>query len=108
MDLEKWLRDYEKVFLVDSCERVEALVLETLRHVNRTGRRVLFLSQEGGTDGVRQISEEEYRRLWDLYFLYECSDRFQVLADRGMYGSLLNYVDTGLLTVEEAAEALLR
>lgn len=43
-----------------------------------------------------------------LYFLYEFSDSFQMIAHKGtLYADIFNYVDTGLLTIEEAVEALL-
>ncbi len=110
MDLKKWLKDYDKIFLVDPGEKSWNLLSEMLRCVNCGDRhgRVLFLSTQDGLKGVQRISAEEYQSLWKLYHMYECSDRFKVLTDSRMYGSLLNYVDTGLLTMEEAAEALLR
>lgn len=57
-------------------------------------------------DVVSDFTEEERQYLLKLYFLYEFSDRFQVISDDTPYGNIFNLVKTGLLTAEEAAQAL--
>ncbi len=42
-----------------------------------------------------------------IYFMYDFSDRFQVLSDNPQYGSILNYVKAGNLTMEAAFQTLL-
>ena len=54
------------------------------------------------------ISEEAYIELRQLYLIYEFSDKFRMISTDGNYGTLWNYVKTGLLTPEEAVEALLK
>ena len=40
------------------------------------------------------------------YYLYEYTDGISVIKDDPQYPSMLNYVETGLLTKEEMIEAL--
>ena len=47
-------------------------------------------------------SFQELQDLFQLYSTYEFSDRIHVLTDSPQYGSLLNYVRTGELRLEEA------
>lgn len=42
----------------------------------------------------------------ELYYLYEFSDRFIVLSESEQYGSVWNYVKGGLITFEDAMDAL--
>lgn len=55
-----------------------------------------------------QITAKQQTELLKLYGMYEFSDRFQVIAADGRFGSLWNYVETGILTAQEAMEVLLR
>ena len=57
--------------------------------------------------GIKTLSKEEMCRLSELYRLYENSDKLMLLTDGDNYGSILNYVKTGMMTFEETLEALL-
>ena len=57
--------------------------------------------------GFRRISDREREELEQLYRTYEFSNRFQVVSDHFQWGSLMNYVKTGMVTMEEFFEALL-
>ena len=47
-------------------------------------------------------------KIESLYYTYEFSDKLQLITHKNIpYADLLNYIDTGLLTIEEAAEAFL-
>ena len=50
----------------------------------------------------RSSSLQELQDLFQLYSTYEFSDRIHILTDSPQYGSLLNYVRTGELSLEEA------
>lgn len=57
---------------------------------------------------INRISEAEQESLRNLYHLYDFSDKFRLLAEEPYYGSVMNYVKTGVLTETEAFEALLK
>ena len=56
----------------------------------------------------RQITAEQQAELLKTYHMYEFSDRFRVVSRDSRFGSLWNYVDAGILTEQEALEALAR
>lgn len=56
----------------------------------------------------RQITMEQQAELLKIYHMYEFSDRFRVVSRDSRFGSIWNYVDTGMLTEQEALEALVR
>ena len=47
------------------------------------------------------------RSIFELYSIYDFSDRLVIMTDSKQYGSIWNYVDAGILTIEEAIDALL-
>lgn len=56
----------------------------------------------------RQITKKAQDELLELYNMYEFSDRFRVVSGNRQFGSVWNYVDAGILTEQEALEALAR
>ncbi len=57
---------------------------------------------------VLALPAEKYNELIELYHTYEFSDRFRVIGRNNQCGSLMNYVDNGLLTEQEMFELILR
>lgn len=57
---------------------------------------------------IHEMSFKELQSAFQLYNAYEFSDHFHVLTDCRQYGGLLNYVRTGILTMEEAVDVFLR
>ena len=53
------------------------------------------------------ISQSEMCDILELYRTYDFSDKVLVLSDSNQYGSLYNYVKTGILTKEEMVAALI-
>ena len=53
------------------------------------------------------LQEGEYEEIESLYYMYEFSGHIRMLEEGGRFGSLINYVKAGILTEEEAAEAVL-
>lgn len=49
----------------------------------------------------REISDKEKEELQQLYYLFDFSDKFFVISERETHGHLSNYLDTGLLSMEE-------
>ncbi len=59
-------------------------------------------------NGIGELfSKEEEIGIKKLYLMYEFSDKVRLLEDSPQYGGLQNYVETGLLTWEEAKKAAL-
>ena len=54
----------------------------------------------------RQITAEQQAELLKTYHMYEFSDRFRVISRDSRFGSIWNYVDVGILTEQEALEAI--
>lgn len=54
----------------------------------------------------RQITAEQQAELLKTYHMYEFSDRFRVVSRDSRFGSIWNYVDAGILTEQEALEAI--
>ena len=71
----------------------------------------LFILEEGvscpGDFCSITVSHEEAQELYKLYLTYEFSNRFEICSDNMRYGTIFNYVDTGIMTEEEAVNALL-
>ncbi len=95
-----WFREIE--FAVNTHEKIvvcgkdnDSLVL--LRKMPGLQNRIRVVELESGdmADFLR------------FYKMYEFSDRICVLEETKQYGSLLNYLKTGLLSQEEYSEALL-
>lgn len=57
---------------------------------------------------VLVLSAEKSKELVELYYTYEFSDRVRVLGGSKRHGSLINYVDDGLMTEQEAFELILQ
>lgn len=51
---------------------------------------------------IKDITEE----VKNQYYLYEYSDKIQVITNNPQYPSMFNYIKTGLLTEAEMREAL--
>ncbi len=111
--LEEWLAVYDHIFLVpDKTVEEDISVSGILRAgAGKTGdRKFLLLSASLITESVgftyRQLMEEEQEQFLRLYYMYEFSDRFSVISRESAYGGLFHLVETGLLSMDEAAQAL--
>lgn len=54
----------------------------------------------------RQITAEQESELLKICHMYEFSDRFRVVSRDSRFGSIWNYVEAGILTEQEALEAI--
>ena len=113
--LQKDLEKFDRIFLFSrkSSPNVRGEFCKS-RALRETTKKILILSCADISDvkckncEFRRISGEERDTLEQLYRTYEFSNRFQVISDGLQCGSLMNYVKTGLITMEEFFEALLR
>lgn len=53
------------------------------------------------------LSDEEKQNYLKQYYLYEFTDKIIYISDRDQFGSLFNYVKTGLLSYDEMASAII-
>lgn len=56
---------------------------------------------------TRFFSQEDINEILKMYFLYDFSDKVITISDSLQYGSLFNYVKTGILTKQEMVDSLL-
>ena len=56
---------------------------------------------------LHHISEMEMNELKKMHCLYDFSDKIIFVSDSNQYGTLFNYVKTGILTEQEMVNALL-
>lgn len=107
------LQKYDKVFLVTCLfpQKEWDCFSSIFTMYKSRDLKVTFLLEEGINspshfDGL-VISHSEAEYLYKLYLTYEFSDRFIVFADSTQYGTLFHYIETGILTEEEAIGAML-
>lgn len=79
-----------------------------------TSKKVLILSTSGclhpnDTDHYEywKLTDEEQKRIQELYMMYDFSDHFHMISNDSKYGGLFNYVNAGIMTREEVFQALL-
>ena len=93
------LSEFDKIFLVLDKNLYKLLVIE-----KNSENKILFLlpSEDFTVCFAMQeywcISWEDCCKLCKLYFMYEFSDRFQILNRNECFGSLMNFLNTDLLT----------
>ncbi len=57
---------------------------------------------------IEEIPKEKAEKLISLYKMYEFTDNFSMITDDNTsFPNIFNYVETGLLTLQEAWQALL-
>ncbi len=109
--IERMIQEYDMVILASEgfCETFKRI---DFGKVSQMCRRILILSAQQldiREEQVifRQIDPEQAERLCQLYHTYEFADNFILTEDNPAYATILNYVRTGILTGEEAWQALL-
>ena len=112
--LENSLGEYDRIILVINDRASGNDLLSRLlgsEAIKKSVKKIMIMScenrEEEGNYTYFQISRQEEKWLNELYRMYEFSDRFQILSYGGNYGNIFNYVETGLMTMEEVFEAVL-
>lgn len=100
--LKRLMSQYDRIFLVFDKNLYELLVEK-----KDSESKILFLFPDDSFPEHERHLCEDGKKFQELYFMYEFSDRFQVLSRSEYFGSMLNLVDVGILTYEELVEALL-
>lgn len=109
--IERINREYDKVFLISE-EFCEELKWNDFAQENFMNQKILILSTKllnikGKQVIFEQIDEGRARELYTLYHTYEFADNFILLEENSTFATIFNYVRTGILTPEEAWQALL-
>lgn len=111
--LEKDLEHYDRIVLITvGNQEYRDLLIQFCNSdmLKNCMKKILVLSDENLAEGkrysCRKLSCQTIRQLKELYFMYEFSDRFQLLSREESFGGILDFVDAGILTKEEAIRAL--
>lgn len=112
--IEQDLKDYDKIFLFDTADQKVSACMSYFCHsrqMQETDKKVLVLGAaevSGAAEGCcRSVTKQQFEAMLDIYDMYEFSDKFQFVGAKEQYGSMFNYVETGLLTYSEMFEAML-
>lgn len=112
-DLRQYLDQQDMVILIDTLSAIPLTnMLCSSEALARTARKVVVIStaiflRKPGNHTYRTVTEGEMRVLLGVYRSYEPSDHLLLLSDNRIYGSLWNYVKSGLLSSEEMFDAML-
>lgn len=113
VELEKDLEYYDRIFLITvmNQEYIDLFIrFGDSDKLKDCTKKILVLSDgnmaEGKHYSCRKLSCQTIEQLKELYFMYEFSDRFQLLSQEESFGGILNFVDMGILTKEEVICAL--
>lgn len=113
--IEQYLIMYDRVLIFDDMqEEIQAILTKLFQtlSIGETQKKILILSMQNGvsvgTVEHKQITPEEYQRILQFYNMYEFSNRVEVIAKNAQYGSILNYVKTGLLTEDDLLQIILK
>lgn len=114
--IEEALGEYDLILLVtDGAGAAENLtdLLCRSEALRKAEKKILILTEADvlPTDTYRctfvKIGRKERTALERLYGMYEFSNRFRILSCDRRWGSILNYVKTGIMTLEEAFQVFL-
>ncbi|MCR5508940.1 MAG: hypothetical protein K6F34_09660 [Lachnospiraceae bacterium] len=110
-EVESLLEMYDIVFLMGNEDEPDmAVLIQGSEAVRKTEKKLAFLTVmpfDISCDRhlVKVITKDEMDLLLDLYRTYEPSDRLIYLKTSNVYGSIWNYVDSGILSRDEAIAA---
>lgn len=111
---EKYLEEYSSIIIFDDRnEDVSKYKLAFLESKLEScyQKQILIMGLKDETDvaerGYKVITKQEYNFILQLYRMYEFSDRLKIISPSLQFGSMLNYLSTGIISMEEYFEALL-
>ena len=85
------------------CDIVEYIKRKKLDNWQVIGRKKIGAD----TNNYTEINDGQFKYIKEIFNTYEASDKLIFLSNDVPYGTLINYVKTGLMTEEEMLEALL-
>lgn len=115
--LEKILQENKKCILIDDSENrakdLWSILTEYVHDKSLVNNQVFLVSSDLkcqiGTIRIctEAVPEDELRSYINLWRTYEFSDRFTVISEDPHFGSMLNYVENGLISWYEYFDTLL-
>lgn len=112
--LEKYLEEYERIFVFDDrneeINKYKLAFLESkLESCVQKQIVIMGLKDDASVaeKGYKVITKQEYNFILQLYRMYEFSDKLRIISFSLQFGSMLNYLSTGIISQEEYFEALL-
>lgn len=112
-NIDKYISEFEHVIIFDTRDQgIKKLVdlLFSSEILKYGSKRILIIGVDNfyiDNSSYMAITENEYRIIQNYFNMYEFSDRLCIVSPTSQYGSMLNYLYTGLITEEEYLEALL-
>ncbi len=112
--LEKYLEEYSSIIIFDDrneeISRYKLAFFESdLKAYEQ--KKILIMGLKNDVDTAKKeykiITEQEYSSILQLYRMYEFTDKLRIVSHFLQFGSMLNYLSTGIITEEEYFEALL-
>ena len=104
-DLESELCIYDKIIIVDKENELAFKIIKYIAEHGGINRIKLFLLKENkflNKNLYRILTKSEMTTILAVYRMYEFSNRVTIISENDTYGHLFNYVETGILTEEEA------
>ena len=102
---------YDLICLIEDENFLAGLIEQKVLNKKVLNKKVLLYVEEkvdiNSSVDYRRLSEDEKQQLLDLYFTYEFSDKFCVIKNNPFCGNLQNYVELGVMSKEEAYQALI-
>ncbi len=109
------LQKFDLVLLVMNGSGIAENLIENFLNseaLRKAAKKVLVLSDRNvfytnTRHQYCQLGTEELDAIRNIYFMYDFSDHFRVLSDNRQYGGLLDYVKTGIMTMEDVFQTVL-
>lgn len=110
--IENLIDDYDMIVLLDDdSEDICNLKMKIFEVVHgRDSSQCLILGKRelrGAYSQYKVIDARQFDAMVKMYHTYEFTDHIRIITHDKKYGSMLNYLETGLLTEDEYIEALL-
>lgn len=108
-ELEQKISEGKRIFLLNQYdEKLLGLLCKGIKEHDLWDAEVWHcMDDASGYYQAQRISRKEMDEVREMYFMYDFSDRVSVISDTSQYGSLFNYLENGVITIEDMMEALL-
>jgi hypothetical protein len=106
--LDKFINDGKKVLIFDDDLDILHLIYDGLKYKEITNVEIWHCIEEASDYKYSTyIMRKEMDEILEIYNMYDFSDKVIVVSNSNQYGSLFNYVKTGILTKQEMVDSLL-
>lgn len=107
--LDKFINDGKKVLIFDDDDSdILHLIYDGLKYKEIMNVEIWHCIEEASDYKYSTyIMRKEMDEILEIYNMYDFSDKVIVVSNSNQYGSLFNYVKTGILTKQEMVDSLL-